>query len=170
MSNISESEHGVTGVVLLDLNPNHDNWIRFRVFDLVGNGPAETVAIHLPVDIPPIARISSPRVDDRYYDDVKIKFDSTGSSDEEGTLSVVWTIDGDRLERTDPVFKAILPAGNHTVRLVVIDEAGQSNETEMMIQVHTADVESGAIGMWVLVAILIAIVIAVLLIRQGSRP
>jgi hypothetical protein len=165
----SGAENGVTGLVLLDLDPDHDNWIRFWATDIAGNGPAETVSIHLPVDMPPVARISSPIVDDTYYDNMKIVFDSNGSGDEEGPFTVTWTIDGDPLG-TDPIFKTVLTAGSHTIGLRVTDEAGQTSETGMTIHVQTADVETGTFGIWLLAVVLVVAVVSVLLMLRLKYP
>ncbi len=159
VENVTEDNGIIVASMVVELDPNHDNWIRFRASDLVGNGPSMTLDIRLPVDLPPTVVISSPDANDTYLDNMQIMFDSSGSRDPEGNITVEWNIDDGWYETTDPNFKVRLPAGILTITLVVIDEAGQRNETTMTMKVLDTEEAIWSGQWWVILVILVAVIV-----------
>jgi hypothetical protein len=112
-----------TFLVYLSLNPGTSNYIQWRASDIAGNGPISSEPYKIPINSPPIPKITYPLADGDYYEKVNITFNAQKSSDPDiaDRLTVYWVSN-----LTGPVgyydyFKGILSPGDHMITLFVSD-------------------------------------------------
>jgi hypothetical protein len=151
----------------------HDNWIRWRVWDEVGNGPAEYGPFRLMVNLPPSAAISSPAHGSTSYATQTVRFSSVGTSDPDADdlLSFEWWSDVDGWLGTGPEIYAPLSNGNHRITLRVDDGLGGDHAVEAWVEVQVVertDVRE-PISVWLILVIIIASVVVVATLREFNQ-
>jgi PKD repeat protein len=110
--------------------------VKLKVTDPLGLSDEDTIEITVTENAPPVAVVSAP---DTAQVGQSIRFDGTGSSDSDGTISS-WTWDfGDGTQGTGDEFDHEFEmAGSYTVKLTVKDDGGAVGEAT-----HTIAVEEG---------------------------
>jgi hypothetical protein len=104
----------------------HDNWISWRVRDLVGNGPVEFGPFQLKINLPPNAVIASPIEGGRFYHDEQIWLSGVGSSDPDPDDDLVfeWWSDIDGYLGMGRELPGVLSVGDHELTLKLDDGIG----------------------------------------------
>jgi hypothetical protein len=164
---------GFRATVNVTLSPSHSNWVRFRAWDFLGNGPGLSEDILLPVDLPPEVIIYSPTTIGEYWADTPIIFDARSSKDpENGKLTFVWVIGNDSAPIKDSRFEKILAEGTYRIILTAIDENGQTNRTEVTITVLPIVIKEPStlyIGLLLLVILLICTILTIYLWKKRRK-
>ncbi len=83
----------------------------------------------------PFAMLAGPRVVD---EDATVNFSALGSTDDGGIVEYAWTISGPwSASGTGPLLEVVFPEpGEYTVRLIVTDTGGNTNETSLHVTVR----------------------------------
>jgi hypothetical protein len=148
----------------------HDNWIRWRVWDAAGNGPAEYGPFQLLVNLPPTAVISSPTDGSRFYSIDHIQLSSTGTSDPDAgdVLTFEWWSDVDGALGMGPALGTVLSPGEHRITLHVEDGTGEGHISEASIDVLVVERTEvrEPISPWLILLVLVIAAATVALTRE----
>jgi hypothetical protein len=156
--------------VTLDGIEGHDNWVRWRVWDLAGNGPVEYGPYRLRVNLPPIAVISSPADGSNHRADASVQFSAEGSwdPDADDLLSYEWMSDVDGYLGSGHYINVVLSTGEHTVTLVVDDGLDGDHVVSASVDlrlVERTEVKE-PISIWLLLLIIIIVVTTLAVARE----
>jgi hypothetical protein len=160
----------VRAEIVLEGLKGHDNWIKWRVSDLAGNGPVEFGSYRLAFNLGPSAVIASPSEGSDFETTEVVWFSAEGSSDPDpdDQLSYQWWSDMDGFLGSGPEIRVQLHPGEHRVRLVVEDGQGGDHIDEAFVDlrvVETVTVKE-PVSPWLILLIILIIVGSVAAIRE----
>ncbi len=156
-------------VVLGDLL-GHDNWIKWRVSDLAGNGPVEFGAYRLMFNLGPTAVIASPSDGTGFETSDVVWFSAAGSSDPDpdDQLSYQWWSDMDGFLGSGPEIRVPLHPGEHRIRLVVEDGQGGDHIDEAFVDLLVVEpvTVKEPVSPWLILLIILIVVGSLAAVRE----
>ncbi len=158
--------------IAVQVAEGHDNWIRWRVWDAVGNGPAEFGPFRLRVNLPPTAVIASPSDGSLHFTSDSVALSAEGSSDPDpdDELTYEWWSDLDGALGSGRELEALLRLGTHTITLRVDDGLGGDHVAVAQVQVRVVEETDvrGPPWSWLFLAVIVCVALAVG-IREAVR-
>ena len=120
-------------------------------------------------DEPPVASAEADKTEIRPGGTVI--FDGSGSTDNVGIVRYTWIIEGEEFQGVTVSYTFDTP-GTYTIRLVVEDAAGNTDEDTIQVKVTEKEDDSGFPLLWlalIIVAVIIVLLLVILLSRRGSK-
>jgi hypothetical protein len=120
---------------------SHDNWVRWRAWDLAGNGPVEVGPFGLPVNLPPTAVIAAPAGGASSSSEEPLAMSAQGSADPDpgDTLTYEWSSDLDGPLGFGPTLLHALTPGWHNITLRVDDGLGGDHVAISTVRVRVVE-------------------------------
>jgi hypothetical protein len=158
------AEVGIPGLM------GHDNWVRWRVSDAAGNGPAEFGPFRLMVNLPPTAVIASPQEGEAFMTEDIVGFSAEGSSDPDldDQLAFDWWSDLDGHLGSGPEIRIPLTAGEHHITLYVDDGVGGEHIVQATVDVKVTEPThvQEPFNFWLIILIVATVVATVATLRE----
>ena len=141
----ASSVEAASGAAMATARPGplkgHENWVRWRAWDVAGNGPVEAGPFKLPVNIPPTAVIALPVFGASFSSEGPVEMSARGTADPDpaDVLTYEWMSDLDGQLGYGPALLRMLSPGWHNITLTVDDGIGGDHVATASIRVRVIE-------------------------------